>query len=531
MTQPKPAVASTTVSTATDSTAVTSLDPERLPVLQGVTSSVPDAALEQIAAKVNVPVSKLSRLTVAREARELWLAITDYVSHSPVPKDHSTVPLHVRSCRRDKDDDVQSDMHMMHSMPHNRRMLALLMANASEKVMDTGPRPVFELSTSGVEFLWPPPRHLEAERLIEMRNADPTVNLHEILMPGHRTEDEEDDDNTIRHSLHLLLYTVGEPQASDCGGMDMYNEMMLVSERGSLALVQFTSEVLTWHHQQKKAPDLRSRFPLFRFKMEREHGTWEAEGLKRARPVESVVLVENQMKMILKDVENFTSVPTRNWYFRHGLPYRRSYLFYGPPGTGKTSTVRVLASKFSLSCCFLSIANRRFSNQALGDAFSNMPPNALLVLEDVDALFNEDRSNKVDNEVTFSGLLNALDGLVSVEGMITVMTTNHIERLEKALIRGGRVDRRFKFSLPDDKQLMKLFRSFYPDSEDGTVEMFVKKVRSRYEGDEASSVSTLQQLFIDMREKTDKECVEGIEEFYDLHFPKGDVVNGLSYTT
>lgn len=42
--------------------------------------------------------------------------------------------------------------------------------------------------------------------------------------------------------------------------------------------------------------------------------------------------------------------------------------------------------------------------------------------------------------VTLSGLLNALDGVSSAEDRIIFMTTNYIDRLDKALIRPGRVD-------------------------------------------------------------------------------------------
>lgn len=44
------------------------------------------------------------------------------------------------------------------------------------------------------------------------------------------------------------------------------------------------------------------------------------------------------------------------------------------------------------------------------------------------------------NRVTFSGLLNCLDGVASTEARILFMTTNYLERLDPALIRPGRVD-------------------------------------------------------------------------------------------
>lgn len=75
----------------------------------------------------------------------------------------------------------------------------------------------------------------------------------------------------------------------------------------------------------------------------------------------------------------------------------------------------------------------------------------MLVLEDFDALFDGRISRTGQHGLTFSSVLNALDGMVSAEGVITIMTTNHEERLDATLLRGGRVDRRFFFNVPTDQ--------------------------------------------------------------------------------
>ena len=59
------------------------------------------------------------------------------------------------------------------------------------------------------------------------------------------------------------------------------------------------------------------------------------------------------------------------------------------------------------------------------------------MLEDVDAIFVERKAQSEKGGVTFSGLLNAIDGVASQEGRIFIMTTNHIEKLDPALIRPG----------------------------------------------------------------------------------------------
>lgn len=324
--------------------------------------------------------------------------------------------------------------------------------------------------------------------------------------------------------VHIVHYSVGEP-CTVGAHFDTFKELLLVSVHGADVLQAFVKEIINWRYERDyvpPAPHLNT-FELIRFKASHGHGDWVQEGMKDARPASSVILPHGQMDRILDDVRNFLQPATKQWYRDHGLPQRRSYLFYGIPGSGKTSTIRVIASTFGLRCCFLSMTGPDFSNQTLGDALSGIPPKALLVLEDVDALFNENRkANPEESKLTFSGLLNALDGIVSAEGAITVMTTNHFERLDSALVRGGRVDRRFHFGKTSVEQIKGLFRSFYPEAADDLVDEFVQAVTSRSEK-EAQTISTMQELFIKHRESSAKECVRGVHAFYEEHFPSTSV--------
>ena len=61
--------------------------------------------------------------------------------------------------------------------------------------------------------------------------------------------------------------------------------------------------------------------------------------------------------------------------------------------------------------------------------------------------------NKKGTGVSFSGLLNALDGVASQEGRIFILTTNHIDRLDDALIRPGRCDVKVKVRKASNSQM------------------------------------------------------------------------------
>ena len=70
----------------------------------------------------------------------------------------------------------------------------------------------------------------------------------------------------------------------------------------------------------------------------------------------------------------------------------------------------------------------------------------------------------MNRSVTFSGLLNALDGVRSQEGRILMMTTNHREKLDPALLRPGRADVHVQLNYASESQMKGLFKKFFPDS-------------------------------------------------------------------
>jgi len=78
--------------------------------------------------------------------------------------------------------------------------------------------------------------------------------------------------------------------------------------------------------------------------------------------------------------------------------------------------------------------------------------------------------------VTFSGLLNALDGVRSQEGRILMMTTNHREKLDPALLRPGRADVHVKLDWASEKQMKGLFKKFFPESTPEEQEEFANQL-------------------------------------------------------
>ncbi|KAF9075150.1 mitochondrial chaperone BCS1 [Rhodocollybia butyracea] len=190
---------------------------------------------------------------------------------------------------------------------------------------------------------------------------------------------------------------------------------------------------------------------------------WRPFGVpRRKRPLRSVVLDEGVGEGIERDVGEFLG--RRKWYVDRGIPYRRGYLFHGPPGSGKSSYIQALAGSLNYNLCLLNLSERGLGDDKLTFLLSTVPERSFVLIEDVDAAFNKRVQTSEDgyqSSVTFSGFLNALDGVASGEERIVFLTTNHLERLDPALIRPGRVDFIQYVGDATPNQAKKLFERFY----------------------------------------------------------------------
>ncbi|KAJ5692867.1 hypothetical protein N7462_002290 [Penicillium macrosclerotiorum] len=187
---------------------------------------------------------------------------------------------------------------------------------------------------------------------------------------------------------------------------------------------------------------------------------------RRKRPLDSVVLDEGVKERIVEDVEDFIS--SSSWYNDRGIPYRRGYLLYGPPGTGKSSFIQALAGELDYDIAILNLSERGLTDDRLNHLLTIVPNRTLVLLEDVDAAFSNKRmQSDADGyrgaNVTFSGLLNALDGVASAEERIIFLTTNHVERLDEALVRPGRVDMTVRLGEVTRYQVERLWNRFYEE--------------------------------------------------------------------
>lgn len=224
------------------------------------------------------------------------------------------------------------------------------------------------------------------------------------------------------------------------------------------------------------------------------------------RPLDTVFLADGLLEEILDDMETFLG--SKDWYVERGIAWKRGYLLYGPPGNGKSSTIAAIAEHLKLDLYTINLANRSLTDENLLSLMMDIPTTSMVLMEDIDAVVpKRDAENK--NGASFAGVLNALDGVASRPGLITVMTTNYPERLDPALVRDGRVDVRVQFDNAKADQIMRMVCHFYGmDAITPDVERFAKFMEGR-------SMADVQGLLL--RNKQDfaeavAQCVESLPE-------------------
>ncbi|KAF5386353.1 hypothetical protein D9757_006641 [Collybiopsis confluens] len=219
------------------------------------------------------------------------------------------------------------------------------------------------------------------------------------------------------------------------------------------------------------------------FMADTTYGCWRWNGARQKRPMSSIVLQPGVKDMLLADCKDFLC--SEEWYAERGIPFRRGYLLHGVPGSGKTSLIHSLAGELGLDIYVVSLSSKGMSDNTLTTLMGAVPSRCILLLEDLDAAFTrsvsrDSSSTGAPKEATasttaaatpevsdgstlsLSGLLNSLDGVAAAEGRLLFATTNHIERLDPALSRPGRMDVWVNFTHATKWQAEGIFKCFFP---------------------------------------------------------------------
>lgn len=253
---------------------------------------------------------------------------------------------------------------------------------------------------------------------------------------------------------------------------EMYYETYVFSSwfnSGRKAIVKILEE-----SAKAVSTSVEDRLEIKLLKIGYDSASWDAIDTKPKRYLSSVALDESQKQEILEDAKLFFN--SKDWYEKVGLPWRRGYLLYGPPGNGKSTLVTALASELDRPIYVMNLSDLKSDIGAL-DAFNSVPEGSFILLEEVDTAFTKERDKRGSgvSDFSFSGLLNSLDGVAGQSGSIIVMTTNHIDKIDPALIRPGRADKKIMFGNCSKQQLIVMIDKLKPDLDEKIKSELINK--------------------------------------------------------
>jgi hypothetical protein len=232
------------------------------------------------------------------------------------------------------------------------------------------------------------------------------------------------------------------------------------------------------------------------------------------------------MSNVVKRINFF--IKNRDWYVKKGIPHTLGLLLHGPPGCGKTSLIKAMANDTHRHIINVQL-NKEVTQTQLKSLFFNeevfvfnkktsqnelflIPlEQRIYVMEDVDAVsdilysrdivnkqkdiedrvrqeaYEESKQNAIkrgyapppppqnniqDNkeQITLAFILNLLDGILETPGRIIILTTNHPDKLDSALVRPGRIDLNIHFDRCSRETIVELVTKFYESIDETSKE-------------------------------------------------------------
>ncbi|AEE85120.1 AAA+ ATPase domain [Arabidopsis suecica] len=250
---------------------------------------------------------------------------------------------------------------------------------------------------------------------------------------------------------------------------------------------------------------------------------WESVPFKHPSTFDTLAMDPVKKQQIMEDLKDFAEC--QSFYERTGRAWKRGYLLYGPPGTGKSSMIAAMANYLRYDIYDLELTEVK-SNSELRKLLMKTSSKSIIVIEDIDCSINLTNRNKKQstgsynepemltgsglgddlgdgNTITLSGLLNFTDGLWSCCGSerIFVFTTNHIEKLDPALLRSGRMDMHIHMSYCTFSSVKILLRNYLGFEEGDLNDVVLKELAEVVDRAEITPADVSEALIKNRRDK------------------------------
>ncbi|KAI3407582.1 AAA domain-containing protein, partial [Psidium guajava] len=251
--------------------------------------------------------------------------------------------------------------------------------------------------------------------------------------------------------------------ASMYGATEPSRDYRLTFHRKELIMQSYVRHVLT---EGKAIDSTHRQRKLYTNDNDRFCSRWSHVVFEHPATFETLAMDPDKKREIMNDLTKFTQA--KDYYAKIGKAWKRGYLLYGPPGTGKSTMVSAMANFLNYDVYDLELTAVK-DNTELRRLLIETSSKSIIVIEDIDCSLDltgqrkEGASGGADksplkklthkeksssSKVTLSGLLNFIDGIWSACGgeRLIVFTTNHLDKLDPALIRRGRMDKHIEMS-------------------------------------------------------------------------------------
>lgn len=290
---------------------------------------------------------------------------------------------------------------------------------------------------------------------LEKRDDGEATNGTIVVGPGYGT-------HFLFHKGHVFWF---RKQKLDSAGTNEQKEEILFTMPGRNQ--QYIRDLIE-SFRPKQDPDCLYAYQLG------SGQNWMRVAAMTRRPWESVVAPAEVLKSITDQIDDFYTM--RDWYLSKGLGHKLTMMIHGVPGCGKTSLVKALASRYSMDLYIININS--MSDTSLEIALGSVPKGAFLLLEDIDSSGSV-KSREIPFDVpapinilpaeqfsflSLTGILNALDGAIPLDNIVVFMTTNHIEKIDAALLRKGRTDHIVELTALHDSEIKRYIKYSYGDN-------------------------------------------------------------------
>lgn len=243
------------------------------------------------------------------------------------------------------------------------------------------------------------------EDTVVIRHLRGTLNIEKMIIDAvdwYENVHKQSDDASKRNSRFYITRLVGQKSSEQPGGSRLgYNDApQTVKSAG---------------------PDAYKFSRLLKYKLE-ELGYSSKEFF---------YVFNNRTNVVLNDVKKWLS--SKDWYADKGLLWRRGCLLYSKPGTGKSSLIRKVGQACDLPVRVFELST--FTNDHLlkyWEESRNAAP-CIVVMEDIDAVFNKRTPVNENCELSFDCLLNCISGVEPGEGIYLFVTANDITKVDDAL--------------------------------------------------------------------------------------------------